>query len=68
MDDSDDSEVIGRRGKGGRRNKRMEPVRRSTRARITRFDKEFSKSLQIKLKLFSIGFQQCLIFVFSAIS
>ncbi|XP_071447499.1 mucin-17 [Hetaerina americana] len=47
LDDSDDSDVLGRRrggGKGRRKGKgkrRSEPIRRSSRNRITRFDKEF---------------------------
>ena len=47
LDDSDDSDVAGRnrRGGSGRHRRNAEPVRRSTRARITRFDKEFSKLL-----------------------
>jgi hypothetical protein len=45
LDESEDSDVAGRyrRGGSGRRRRNAEPVRRSTRARITRFDKEFSK-------------------------
>ena len=47
LDDSEESEVAGRNRRGGSRRHRRnaEPVRRSTRARITRFDKEFSKLL-----------------------
>ncbi|PNF14457.1 hypothetical protein B7P43_G01679 [Cryptotermes secundus] len=43
LDESEDSDVVGRnrRGGSGRRRRNAEPVRRSTRARITRFDKEF---------------------------
>jgi hypothetical protein len=45
LDESEDSDMAGRnrRGGSGRRRRNAEPVRRSTRARITRFDKEFSK-------------------------
>lgn len=44
LDDSEESDVAGRRrGGSGRHRRNAEPVRRSTRARITRFDKEFSK-------------------------
>lgn len=45
LDESEESDVAGRhcRGGSGRRRRNAEPVRRSTRARITRFDKEFSK-------------------------
>jgi len=47
LDDSEESDVAGRnrRGGSGRHRRNAEPVRRSTRARITRFDKEFSKLL-----------------------
>jgi cbb3-type cytochrome oxidase subunit 3 len=49
LDDSEESDVAGRnrRGGSGRYRRKAEPVRRSTRARITRFDKEFSKLLLI---------------------
>jgi hypothetical protein len=50
LDDSEESDVAGRnrRGGSGRHRRKAEPVRRSTRARITRFDKEFSKLLIIR--------------------
>lgn len=49
LDDSEESDVAGRnrRGGSGRYRRNAAPVRRSTRARITRFDKEFSKLLFI---------------------
>jgi hypothetical protein len=45
LDDSEESDMAGRnhRKGSGRHRRNAEPVRRSTRARITRFDKEFSK-------------------------
>jgi hypothetical protein len=49
LDESEESDMAGRnrRGGSGRRRRNAEPVRRSTRARITRFDKEFSKLILI---------------------